>query len=222
LNAYNVGAEMNGHNALMNIKSKYFAFFDGDDKWCDKRKLQLQVEALELNPDCYMCGHNTIMHDISGKAEDGLFVGCVIDYKIKEKYSINEPFRVHPSSRLYRNIIDLKSLPTVMVYDTAMYLLYMSKGPLYYIDRVMSVYNITGQGIMSGKCRFDQAILALKVAYGKNLYFDFKYDDMLSPPSKWLGSLKILFGKRVGWTIYFKGKILWLEVSRNFFGLSKH
>ena len=213
LNNENIGVEKNMHNALLNIKTRYFAFLEGDDRWCDKNKLQMQVDAMEKTPDCTICGHNTIMHDVETD-DDRPFIGTVIKYKIKEKYSVDEPFRVHPSSRIYRNILDFSNVPETMIYDTAMYLLYMSKGNLYYIDRVMSVYNITGHGIMSGKNRINQKILASTVAYNKNLYFGFKFDKQLSPPSKMLRLLKIVFGQRLGWMIYFHYNITILKMKR--------
>ena len=213
LNDTNIGVEKNMHNALLSIKTKYYAFLEGDDHWCDENKLQMQVDALEANPDCTLCGHNTLMHDVS-TGKDKLFIGTAIKYKIKEKYSAEEPFRVHPSSRLYRNILDFSKIPSTMIYDTAMYLLYMSEGSLYYINRVMSVYNITGQGIMSGQSKISQKILASTVAYNKNLYFGFKYDKQLSPSSKMLRLLKVVFGKKLGWMIYFHCNTTILKIKR--------
>jgi glycosyltransferase involved in cell wall biosynthesis len=213
LNGKNVGVEKNMHDALLNIKTAYFAFLDGDDRWCDENKLQMQVDALERNPECTICGHNTIMHNVR-TGEEELFIGSLIEYRIKDRYSVDEPFRVHPSSRVYRNIFDFSRVPTFMIYDTALYLLYLSKGDLYYLDRIMSVYNITGQGIMSGADKMSQKILSLTVAYKKNKYFNFKYDKTLSPNSGGLRALKTIFGKRLGWFIYFHFKLFLLKTNR--------
>jgi glycosyltransferase involved in cell wall biosynthesis len=214
LNDVNLGAEKNMRNALLGIKTKYFAFLEGDDRWCDENKLQMQVNAMEKNPGCTMCGHNTLTHDVE-TGEDSLFIDAAKERASKQIYSVNDPFRVHPSSRVYRNILDFSGIPETMIYDTAMYLLYISKGDLYYINRVMSVYNITGQGMMSGKKRISRTILSLTVAYNKNLYFGFKYDKQLSPPSKVLKFLKMLFGKRLGWFIFFHWSISMLKLKRS-------
>lgn len=213
LNSENLGAEKNMRNALLNIKSRYIACLEGDDRWCDKDKLQMQVDALEKNPDCTMCGHDTLMHNVK-TGEDRLFVGTATEHATKKKYSVDDPFRVHPSSRVYRNILDFSNIPETMIYDTAMYLLYMSKGDLCYIDRVMSVYNLTGRGMMSGKNKVSRKILASTVTYNKNLYFGFKYDKQLSPPSKMLKFLKMLLGKRLGWFIFFHWDISMLKLKR--------
>jgi len=213
-NKVNLGAAQNGYNALLNIKTKYFALLDGDDQWCDRNKLQFQVNALEKNPDCSICGHNTLIHDV-GTGKDKPFIGSIIKYKkIKEKYSVDEPFRVHTSSRVCRNIIAFKDVPTIMSYDTAMYLLYLSKGNLYYIDKVMSIYNIHPQGIWSGADKINQKILSFTVTYNKNKFLNFKYDKMLSPSSKWLSVLKMLLGKRIGWLIYFHATISMLKLRK--------
>ena len=50
------------------INSKYLAYCEGDDFWCDKNKLQIAVNFLETNKDFYCVFHNyKILEDRTGK-----------------------------------------------------------------------------------------------------------------------------------------------------------
>ncbi|MBP2283048.1 glycosyltransferase involved in cell wall biosynthesis [Flavobacterium sp. CG_23.5] len=54
----NVGPAKNWSNLLQTPKSKYIAYFDGDDYWTDPLKLQKQVDFLEVNEGYGICFHN--------------------------------------------------------------------------------------------------------------------------------------------------------------------
>jgi glycosyltransferase involved in cell wall biosynthesis len=201
LNEKNLGVTANFKQGLLNVKSRYFAFLEGDDYWCDKNKLQKQIDLLEQNPDCIMCGHNTLFKDIVDKKE-WLFIDDR-KYEIKTKYTLDDKFGVHPSSRVYRNTIDLTNVPPEMLFDAHMYVLYLSKGDLFYIDEVMSVYNKTGEGFWSGKTRKERRLVALELRYKANKYFNFAYDYRYYPKSKFLKTLKKIFGVKQGWFLFY-------------------
>ncbi len=168
LNEKILGPAHNYKQGLLKVQSKYHAFLEGDDYWCDKRKLQSQVDALEQNSQYTMCGHDTLVQDTINQ-EECTFSASFGPIK-KTSYNVKERFRVHPSSRLYRNVIDFSAIPHYMVFDTRIYLLYLLHGDLYYIDRIMSVYNITGTGFWSGRSKAQQKILALKLNYQMNQF----------------------------------------------------
>lgn len=52
--------------------SKYVAYCEGDDFWIDEKKLQKQVDYLELNPDCIACYHNILPVDKNSNYNEDL------------------------------------------------------------------------------------------------------------------------------------------------------
>ncbi len=201
LNKKNLGVMENLKQGLLKISSKYIAFLEGDDYWCNENKLQKQVDIMEQNTDCTLCGHNTLFKDLSQNKEWLLIDKS--EYIIKEKYTIKDDFRIHPSSRVYRNIIDFTDIPLHMILDTHIYLLFLSRGNLYYIDEVMSVYHLTPDGFWAGRRKGNKRLMTLDLRYKTNKYFNFAYDYKFFARSKFLKRLKSIFGIKVGWFLFY-------------------
>lgn len=53
----NLGMMLNLLDVLSKCRGKYIAICEGDDFWIDNRKLQIQVDFLESNPDYAICFH---------------------------------------------------------------------------------------------------------------------------------------------------------------------
>lgn len=56
-NQYSKGVKISQTFLYPKIKSKYVAFCEGDDYWCDDHKLQKQFDIMEMNSDCSICVH---------------------------------------------------------------------------------------------------------------------------------------------------------------------
>lgn len=159
---HNLGAQANILRAYKSVDTKYLAMLECDDYWCDKNKLQLQIKALEENPVCSFSAHNTRSineNDEYRQKED--YKTVVSNKKIKKLNIINldnlRKFRYdymnHVSSRVIRTqCIDWENLKNVenFLYDNCQFYYLMLQGPMHYINKVMSVYNMNTSSTFSG------------------------------------------------------------------------
>lgn len=123
-------------------KGKYIAFCEGDDFWLDNNKLQIQIEYLESHPECIMTAHNAIVLD------------CLTGNIFSKNSYEDEGFLDSKEIILQQN----GNLPTASlvfrreatmfedfflesgVGDWPIQLYSITKGKIYYFDRIMSVY----------------------------------------------------------------------------------
>jgi glycosyltransferase involved in cell wall biosynthesis len=120
----------------------YAAICEGDDYWCDDEKLQKQYDFMQAHPECSLCVHNTVIHDMSGKEDDKLFV----DWQEVHKMQPEEVFfgwLVHTSSYLLTRecYSHLDFIIRFWSGDYVWLTLGMYYGDVYYIPGAMSVYN---------------------------------------------------------------------------------
>jgi glycosyltransferase involved in cell wall biosynthesis len=187
INEKNLQSYKNRMKAFYSIDTRYGSILGGDDYWCDKTKLQQQFDILEKHPDCSMCGHNTkynFIKDANHVSHNTAFFkhpSGKISFKMIRKNYKKYYIKVHDNSRLYRmQSLNLKTLKNQMMIaeDIPSFFLAMHVGKMYYIDKVMSVYNITGEGIMTGSTNQNAIFQALKMNLTSNKFFNYKYNKL--------------------------------------------
>lgn len=124
------------------MKGKYIAICEGDDYWCNKNKLQKQVDWLETHPDYSFCTHNTIIHNCVNGSEQ-LINESTLDKDIPIQEIIQWKKNLfHTSSYMYRyeykDLPDELSIKGVGDYPRALYM--ATCGKVRYLSDVMSVY----------------------------------------------------------------------------------
>lgn len=164
---------------------KYVALCEGDDYWIDPLKLQKQVDFMEKNHDYSMCFHNAVeFYDDIPKLPN-FFCNITESREVMLK-EIVEAWIVPTASMLYRKtVIDDYPQWTSQIYsgDLTLQLIAYSKGRLFYMNQIMSMYRKTFQSESSsskllGKLDFvyKQHALLYKLF---NEYTNFKYQDIL-------------------------------------------
>jgi glycosyltransferase involved in cell wall biosynthesis len=150
----NVGAAKNWMDLISAPKSKYIAYFEGDDYWTNPLKLQKQLNFLEANSDYVLC-----FHQVNILKTDGAITGDLIT-KVPENYETIETLArlgnyIHTPSVVFRNVI--KELPHEFkqspIGDYFLYMILAEQGKLKYMDEKMAVYR-EGVGIWSGKSEY--------------------------------------------------------------------
>lgn len=174
----------NFYLGLLELDTKYYAVLETDDCWCDENKLQMQFDIMEANPDCSFCAHNTLVNfPLSGTSKKYLDVPTRKYIFPPEKLTSRYYIEPHTSSKMLRSeCLDLENIknPLVAVYDIANNFYYSTKGNLYYIDKIMSVYNYNERGIYSGISSYEQRFKSANVVYEVNKELGFKYNKLLS------------------------------------------
>lgn len=156
-NEKNLGDVLNAKKSYDNITTKYYMCIEGDDYCCDDNKFQIQVDILEQNPQYVFCSHQTLADNLNDK----LLTEKSFKYSfIKEGPLSYKDFYVkhvicpntHISSRIVRteyiNFVDYD--PEIFMFDATQLLMLLEQGDMYYVDRIMTIYQQTGEGLYSG------------------------------------------------------------------------
>lgn len=125
---------------------EYIAFCEGDDCWIDERKLQLQVDFLDQNPDYIACVHNCWCNDLCTNQKTVLYPPEDRDLKVTDLVKSGGCCYQTASLMCKREaFFDLPPfVPGFFDYPFSIHLAIL--GPVRYLGKVMSVYNVGTPG----------------------------------------------------------------------------
>ncbi len=160
----NVGASQNFIDLITAPKSKYIAYFEGDDYWTDPLKLQKQIDFLEANPEYAICFHPVnIIYVNTKKANHFRPNNQQTTTTIKDLLKKNF---IHTSSAMLRNRI-FDNFPDwfnkVKIGDWPLFLLVSKYGNIGFIPDVMSVYRKHSGGVWSNQKNIEKKKAIIEV-----------------------------------------------------------
>lgn len=131
------------------IDSKFVAYCDGDDYWCDEFKLQKQYKFLKENDDYSMCFHNAYQLKRDGDMSSKWFIQEEGDVAMSNLVNDEPGIRVATSSiflksSTFKNFSNWrKQFP---VEDVPMYMTAALDGKIHRLKDVMCVYRQFASG----------------------------------------------------------------------------
>jgi glycosyltransferase involved in cell wall biosynthesis len=164
-------------------KGEYVALLDGDDYWTSPKKLQKQVEFLDLHPDCALCFHNALRI-----YEDGSRAALPCNFSGQKPISVLEDivqsnFIGGCTPMLRKDVTGhlpewYYNLPHG---DWSLYILCAQHGKIGYIDEILGIYRIHNQGFWSKRDAIQklEEIIAFHETMNANL--DFRFNDIVQP-----------------------------------------
>ena len=144
---------LNVYETAMKCEGEYIAYLEGDDYWCDEKKLQKQVDFLENHPEYIGVTHTNRMIDENDETitdEEVLKIGDL--YKWSGRFTYNDycysgKWPGHYASVVSRNIYKNEKLDYSILYrasdftdDAVINLFLLLQGDIYRMDDVMSVW----------------------------------------------------------------------------------
>lgn len=191
-NQYGKGVEY-CHDILAPLaRGKYLALCEGDDAWIDDKKLQFQVDYMESHPECSLSTHKAYLQYPAGWWQPR--ASRAMGYQEEGIIKFSDLFTswsVATSSFLFRKK-DYMPMPEFFrkapTGDEPLKFYLAGKGTVYYIDRVMSVYNKMSIGswsadFSSSDCDYKKQVIycAGYISFFDQLdvYFDFQHHDLM-------------------------------------------
>lgn len=140
----NKGGRRNSLNLLNISEGTYIAKCEGDDFWTDPYKLQKQVDVMRKNPNCTLCAHGATITNAQ-KVPTGDVVNPYNQSTfVQMQHIITHGAVMFPTCSLLYKKEALENLPNFYynahVGDYPLIMILASRGDVYYLNELMSVY----------------------------------------------------------------------------------
>ncbi len=177
--------------AIKSIKSKYWCFIDGDDRYTSNDKIESALDFLESHPDYatfandFLCCENSVLPHFGQKLPKG-----------NQDISLEHYTYLHPTSRIHRRIYDDydKTFPKLCwLSDYPLYFLHLIGGKCYFEDKIKSIWNLNYKGMYLSKSQKQRIYADLIVDYNLNQALNFKYNNFFI--KKWRINNKKIIAK---------------------------
>ncbi len=159
------------------IKSKYIAYCDGDDYWCNIHKLKKQYDFMETHKDYSMCFHSSYQLKQNGDMSSKWFIQGDRDVNMHDLINENLGICVATSSIFLKSYV-FKNFPdwrkNFCVEDFPMYIMAAMHGKIHQFSDVMCVYRQFAIGSWSSQ---NKENIARLVSHQKDIIENIKSFD---------------------------------------------
>ncbi len=148
----NIGAASNWLELITTPKSKYIAYFEGDDYWTDPNKLQQQVNFLEANPNFSICFTD---YCILKQGNEELKTSNIYNnLKTRNEFGLHDVIRnnfIPTLTVMYRNSFHEfpSNFRNLFPGDWPLHILNAQYGKIKFLPIVTAVYRLHGDGVCS-------------------------------------------------------------------------
>lgn len=157
-NHQNIGVSANFHQSIKQAESEYIAVLEGDDYWIDPGKLDIQIKAMEGNPEASFC-FTDVWVEKNGKREN---IHPNLGDKTRIFSSIDLADQTGSIAQTCTLLIRrkfLQDLPDWVLnsytLDWCLQIFLANQGPAIYLPQTTAVYRIHDQGIWSKLSPFE-------------------------------------------------------------------
>ena len=176
--AENVGWRKNYCRTIAAARGKYIAMLDGDDYFTHRKKLQMQVELLEANPEIGMCYTRSERIDDKGNTTIYPEGECLTTFEAMLRRNPAENCTTVARKSLveqYYNEIHPEEHPEWRTDDLPMWLWFAAKSKYVGIDCPMAVHRVLQESV-SHNPDYRKKIEFVDSLYDISLYYDEHYN----------------------------------------------
>lgn len=175
----NVGWRENYRRTIAAARGRYIALLDGDDYFTHRKKLQMQVDLLEANPDVGMCYGRSERVDESGTTTLYPEGECTTTFEAMLRRNPAENCTVVARRELverYYEEIRPEEHPEWLTDDLPMWLWFAANSRYMAIDCPMSVHRVLTYSV-SHNPDYRKKIEFVDSLYDISLWYDQRYND---------------------------------------------